>query len=291
MTISREARVRLSANRGKPMDFPIIDTHVHLYDPSALSYPWLRGIATLDQPSLMARFDAERGGVDVEALVFVEVAVAPGQHVEETERVQALAAADPRIRAIVAHAPVERGAAVEGDLMLLLKNPALRGVRRLIQGEVDPGICLAPAFVEGVRRVGGHGLLFEICVKHWAMAFALELVRRCPEMTFVLDHIGKPGIALGLRDPWWGQMREMAALPNVICKLSGVITEADHAAWREADVSPYVAHTLVCFGPERTMFGSDWPVCLVACEYGRWVQLVRAWVAPLSALQGAIAHG
>ncbi len=256
------------------MDFPIIDSHVHLYDPTVHSYPWLRGIATLDQPSLMARFDAERGGVDVEALVFVEVAVARGQHLDEAARVQGIAVTDRRIGAIVAHAPVDRGAAVEDDLVLLLRNPALRGIRRLIQGEVDPGICLAPAFVDGVRAVGRHGLLFEICVKHWAMTFALELVRRCPDVTFVLDHIGKPGIALGLRDPWWGQMREMAALPNVICKLSGVITEADHAAWREATVAPYVSHTLECFGTDRTMFGSDWPVSELTHRYADWVAIV-----------------
>ncbi len=254
-------------------DFPIIDAHVHLYDPGALDYPWLRGNKVLDQPSLLPRFDAERGGVEVDALVFVEVAVAAGQHLAEAERIQALADADPRVAALVAHAPVERGAAVEADLDVLARNPALRGIRRLIQGEVDPGICLTPDFIAGVRAVGRRGLVFDICIKHWAMVFALELVRRCPDVTFVLDHIGKPGMALGLREPWWGQLTELAREPNVACKLSGVVTEAA-PGWTEADLAPYVAHTLDCFGANRVLFGSDWPVSELTHRYADWVAIV-----------------
>jgi L-fuconolactonase len=261
-------------------DFPIIDSHVHLYDPALLSYPWLRGNAVLDQPSLMRRFDAERGGVEVEALVFVEVAVERGQHIEEAARIEALAAVDPRIAAIVAHAPVDKGEGVGADLDALAANSRLRGVRRLIQGEVDPGICLAPDFIAGVRQVGERGLVFDLCVKHWAMVFVIELVRRCPEVTFVLDHIGKPGIALGLREPWWSQIAELAALPNVVCKLSGVITEADHGAWGEADLAPYIARTLDCFGCERVMFGSDWPVSELTHRYADWVAIVDRALEP-----------
>ena len=256
------------------VDFAIIDAHVHLYDPTVLDYPWLRGDPVLDQPSFLSRFDACRGEIAVESLVFVEVAVAAGQHVAEADAVQAMAASDPRIAAIVAHAPVERGQAVGADLVRLAHNPTLRGIRRLIQGEVDPGMCLTPAFVDGVREVGRHGLVFDLCLKHWAMAFAIELVRRCPEVTFVLDHIGKPGIAHGLREPWWSQIAALAALPNVVCKLSGVVTEADPAAWREEQLAPYLARTLEAFGPDRLMFGSDWPVSERTHRYGEWVAIV-----------------
>jgi L-fuconolactonase len=114
------------------------------------------------------------------------------------------------------------------------------------------------------------------------MVFAIELARRCPEVQFVLDHIGKPGIKHGLREPWWSQMRELAALPNVVVKLSGVITEADHAAWTPAQVKPYVEHTLQCFGFDRCMYGSDWTVSELTHPYPVWVQLLDDVVAGAS---------
>ena len=240
--------------------FPVIDSHVHLYDPAVLPYSWLRGDPVLDRRRTLAEFDAACGPVAVERLVFVEVAVDPGRHHQEAAQAQAWADADPRVAAIVAHAPVERGAAVSEELARLGRLRCLRGVRRLIQGEVDPGICLAPGFIAGVRAVGRARLSFDLCVKHWGLVFAAELARRCPDTMFVLDHIGKPGIAHGLREPWWSQLRAIAALPNVACKLSGVITEADHGNWTPDQVMPYVAHAIDCFGFDQLMYGSDWPV-------------------------------
>jgi len=266
-------------------DFPIIDTHVHLYDPKRLRYSWMKSAPRLDRTSLLAEFDAARGPVEVDKLVFVEVDIDPGHHLEEAAFVQALADRDPRLAAMVAHLPVEKGAAIADDLAALLAHKSLRGIRRLIQGEADPAICLAPRFIEGLRLIAKRGLHFEICIKHWQMLFAIELVRRCPEVPFVLDHIGKPGIALGFREPWWGQMRELAKLPNVVCKLSGVVTEADHAGWTKAQVMPYVAHAIDCFGFDRTMFGSDWTVMELATRYPDWVALVDEAIGGASAAE------
>ena len=255
-------------------DFPIIDSHVHLYDVARLRYGWLSRAPKINRTYLLQDFDAARGPVQIERIVFAEVAVDPGLHLQEAAFVQEMADHDPRLAAMIAHAPVEKGAAVEDDLAALAKFPTLRGIRRLIETEHDPGICLEPAFLEGVRRVGRHGLTFDVCVKHWGMVFAIELVRRCPEVSFVLDHIGKPGIRHGLREPWWGAMRELARLPNVVVKISGVITEADHAAWKPADVKPYVEHTLDCFGFDRCMYGSDWTVSEQTHRYPVWVQIL-----------------
>lgn len=265
--------------------FPVIDSHVHLYDPAALPYGWLRGDPVLDRRSTLREFDAAHAGppgVAVERMVFVEVAVDRGRHHDEAAQVQAWADADPRIAAIVAHAPVERGIAVEEDLLRLGRLRCLRGVRRLIQGEVDPGVCLAPGFVAGVRAVGRAGLSFDLCVKHWGLVFAAELARRCPGTSFVLDHVGKPGIAHGLREPWWSQLREIATLPNVACKLSGLITEAD-AAWTPAQVMPYVAHAIDCFGFDRLMYGSDWPVAERTHRVADWIALIERATAGCSA--------
>ena len=263
-------------------DFPIIDSHVHLYDIARLRYGWLNGIPTLNRTFLLPDFDAARADVQVDQIVFAEVAVDPGLHLAEAAFVQELAAADPRLAGMIAHAPVEKSAAVEDDLAALRAFPVLRGIRRLIEVERDPGFCLEPGFIEGVRRVGRHGLPFDICVKHWAMAYALELVRRCPDVQFVLDHIGKPAIKHGLREPWWGQIAELARLPNVVVKLSGVITEADHATWTPAQVVPYVEHVLACFGFGRVMYGSDWTVAELTHRYPTWVALLDQIVAGAS---------
>ena len=260
-------------------DFPIIDSHVHLYDVERLSYGWLQGVPKINKTHKLAEFDAARGPVQVDGIVFAEVAVDAGLHIKEAAFVQEMADADPRLQGMVAHAPVENGAAVAEDLAALARFATLRGIRRLIQTEADPGYCLEPGFVEGVREVGRHGLPFDICIRHFAMAYALELVRRCPDVQFVLDHIGKPDIKHGLREPWWSQMRELAALPNVVVKVSGVVTEANHAAWTPEQVKPYVAHVIDTFGFNRVMYGSDWTVSELTHRYPQWVEILDSVVA------------
>ena len=254
--------------------FPIIDTHVHLYDIERLSYGWLAGAPKINRTYGLADFDAAIPPVEVDKFVFAEVAVDPGLHLEEAAYVQEMADRDSRLAGMIAHAPIDKGAAVEEDILALRQHRTLVGIRRLMQTEFDPSFCLAPTFMEGLRVLPRHGLPFDICVKSWGMAHALELVRRLPEVSFVLDHIGKPDIKYGLREPWWTQMRELARLPNVICKISGAITEADHAHWTSDQVKPYVAHAIECFGFERSMFGSDWTVAELTHRYPVWVEMV-----------------
>jgi L-fuconolactonase len=263
-------------------EFPIVDSHVHLYDTTKLSYGWLAGVPKIDFPHLLADFDAARDSVQVDGIVFAEVAVDPGQHLAEAAFVQEIADADPRLRGMVAHLPVERGEAIADDLAKLAQHRTLRGIRRLIQTEADPGFCLAPGFIAGVKLVGRAGLPFDICIKHFAMPYAVELARSCPDVQFVLDHIGKPDIRYGLREPWWSQMRALAALPNVTVKVSGVITEADHASWTPAQVTPYVAHTIETFGFDRVMYGSDWSVSELTHRYPTWVEILDGVVAGAS---------
>ncbi len=256
-------------------DFPIVDAHVHLYDPDAIDYPWMKGVPRLNSLHGPAEYTAATGGVAVDRLIFVEVDAAGGRHLDEAVWVEAAARDDSRIGAIVASMPLERGAAAEPDIAAFARMPMARAVRRLIQGHVDaPGWCLRPDFVAGVKLVAKYGLGFEICIVHPQMADAIELVRRCPEVSFILDHIGKPGIKEGLRQPWWSQMRELARLPNVVCKVSGVVTEADHESWTYDQVAPYVAHAIESFGFDRVAFGGDWPVMELATRYPDWVATV-----------------
>jgi L-fuconolactonase len=264
-------------------DFPIVDSHVHLYDVNRLRYGWLKNAPKLNRTYLMKDFDQARGPVAVDKLVFAEVWVDQGLHLDEAAFVQELADSDARLAGMIAHAPVEKGHAIEADLVALKKFKTLRGIRRLIEIEADYSMCLEPGFIEGVKLVGRHGLTFDVCVKHWGLVFALELARRCPAVQFVLDHIGKPGIKHGLREPWWSQMRELARLPNVVCKISGVITEADHAHWTKQQVMPYVAHAIDCFGFDRAMYGSDWTVAELTHRYPTWVEILDEVVAGASA--------
>ncbi len=263
-------------------EFPIIDSHVHLYDVQRLSYGWLANVPKIDRSFDLADFDAARGPVDVEKLVFAEVAVDPGLHIDEAEFIQHMADADPRLAASVAHAPLEKGGRVEADLEKLAALPTVRGIRRLIETERDPSFVLAPPFLEGLRLLPKFGFTFDICVKHWALTYGIELARRCPEVSFVLDHIGKPDIKNGLREPWWSQMADLAALPNVVCKISGVITEADHQTWKAEDVKPYVAHAIEVFGFDRVMYGSDWTVSELTHRYPDWVAILDDVVAGAS---------
>ena len=262
--------------------FPIVDSHVHLYDPTTLSYPWLAGVPKINRRYDLSDLDRCRGKVEIDKIVFAEVAVGPGLHVDEAAWVQKLADADPRLCGMVAHAPCEKGKAVAADLDALAQFGTLRGIRRLMQTEPDPAFALEPGFVEGVREVGRRGLPFDICVLHWQLVFGVELVKRCPDVQFVLDHIGKPGIRQGIWEPWKSQIRELARLPNVVVKVSGVVTEADHKAWTKEQVKPYVAHVIDCFGFDRVMYGSDWTVSELTHQYPDWVDIVDEVVAGCS---------
>lgn len=263
-------------------NFAIVDSHVHLYDVERFRYGWLDQVPQLKRTSLLADFDRARGQVEVDKIVFAEVAIDPGLHIAEAEFVQDLAHGDARLAGMVAHAPLEKGAAVEADLVALKRFPLLRGIRRLIEVERDPSFCLEPGFIEAVKLLPRYGLTFDICAKHWGLVYGIELARRCPEVTFVLDHIGKPDIKNGLREPWWGQIREMAQLPNVVCKVSGVITEANHAHWTKDEVKPYIAHVIETFGFDRVMYGSDWTVAELTHEYPTFVDLLDEVVAGTS---------
>jgi L-fuconolactonase len=243
----------------------------------------MQGVPKLNRPYLPADFDRLTTGVDVEALVFVEVDAAPGRHLDEAGWVAGLAVREPRLRGMVASIPLEKGAAAAADLDAYAGLGIARGVRRLIERHAEePGWCLRAGFIEGVKLLPRYGFTFDLCLYHPQLAEVTELCRRCPEVRFVIDHIAKPGIRAGLTEPWHSRMREIARLPNVACKISGVVTEADHAAWREADVAPYVAHAIECFGFDRVMFGGDWPVSELATTYRHWVDLVDSIVAGAS---------
>lgn len=262
--------------------FPIVDSHVHLWDPHHFRMRWLDGNELLDRAYLPDAFRAHTTGVDVEAIVYVETAVEPAYAWLEARWVDELSRTQPLIAGIVAHAPLEDGEAVRSYLDALgALGPRIKGVRRLLQDEADERFALRPDFERAVRLLPEYGLSFDLCIRHHQLPAAIELVRRVPQTSFVLDHLGKPAIAEGRLEPWRAQLAELAALPNVVCKISGAVTEASQS-WTPDDLRPFVTHALDVFGSERVLFGGDWPVCLLASSYRRWVETLDQITAGLA---------
>ena len=258
-------------------DFPIVDSHVHLADPQRFGYAWTRNAPSLNRQVLPEHLTRAAAPTRIDEFVFVEVDVDFPQHLAEAEWIASLAKSDPRLRGMVAALPLERGRDIAGELDQLRRHKILRGVRRLIQNQSDPDFCIRPDFIEGLKLLARHDLVFDICIFHHHLPNAIKMVRQCPEVRFVLDHIGKPGIKAGLTDPWRQHLKELAALPNVTCKISGVSTEADHKNWTREQLKPYIAHTIDTFGFDRVMYGGDWHVLELAGTYPEWVEIVD-WV-------------
>ena len=262
-------------------NFPIVDTHVHLWHPKQLRYAWLKQVPLLNRPFLLKDYNDAIGDLEVESMVFVQCDTHPDDGLKETSWVTSLAAGDPRIRGIVAWAPLEVGNCVAAFIEKLAEESLVKGIRRLIQGEsVD--FCIQPNFIDGVKTLSRHGLSFDLCIFHPQLANAIRLVEQCPDVQFILDHIGKPDIKNQLFEPWKQEIKVLADFPNVHCKISGVVTEADHENWSLDNVQPYIDHVIACFGFDRVIYGSDWPVSTLATDYKRWVETLHESVSGCS---------
>jgi len=266
----------------------LVDSHVHFWDPHARRHAWLDGL-----PSLQRRFgpeDYDAGRHDVDAMIFVQADCRADEALDEARWVADLAARDPRVRGIVAYAPVHLGAGAAIPVAAVAAQPGTVGVRRLLQDE-SPSLLSDPALAEGVRLLADHGLPFDLCIRHHQLRAATTLVTACPDVTFVLDHLGKPPVGPdGLR-PWRDDLALLATHGHVCCKLSGLATEAP-PDWRPADLRPYLDVALDVFGPHRCMVGSDWPVCTLATTAEGWFDVLFEALAPLAPPErDAVMHG
>ena len=257
------------------LDFPIVDTHVHVWNVDRIDYPWLSDVPQLNKSHLPEDYTQACGAVEVEKIIFLQAEARPEQYKKETQWVTELAKNDPRLQGIVSWAPLERGEAVQSDLEELARNPLVKGIRRIIQFEDDIEFCLQSDFLCGVKLLPQFGFHFEICINHLQLENVLKLVSQCPEVLFNLNHIGKPDIKNRQLEPWKTNLRHLSDFENVTCKMSGLVTEADVTNWTPQDLKPYIDHVLDCFGFERTFYGGDWPVVNLASDYVQWVETLE----------------
>ncbi len=261
----------------------MIDSHQHFWRYSAEEYDWID-----DRMTVIRRDFIPDDLTEVAAPLGLEgsVAVQARQSLVETRWLLELAAQNPFIKGVVGWVPLA-AARVGADLDELRQNPVFKGVRHVVQAEADPQFLAGEEFNAGIREVTARGLVYDVLITAPQLEATLALVDRHPEQSFVLDHIAKPVVAGAPPSPWREQIAQLAERPQVSCKFSGVVTEVTAAAWSSDLIEPYGDVVLNAFGPERLMFGSDWPVCLVRSSYARWYHTVRQWAAKLSAAEQA----
>ena len=269
---------------------PIVDTHQHLWDLDKVYPPWLKGAPdTLHRRYTTAEYLEATRGLNLVKAVYMEVDVDPSQHVNEAEHVIGLCRSGqhPTVAAVIGGRPAAEGFA---DYVRRWKDsPYVKGVRQVLHGGTPAGFCVQPDFVRGIRRLGEAGLSFDLCLRPGDLGDGVKLAELCPDTRFVLDHCGnadpkafrKPaGDARPSHDAaaWRRNIELLAKRPNVICKISGIVASVPKP-WSAADLAPIVNHCLDSFGPDRVVFGGDWPVCLRGASYREWVVALREIVA------------
>ena len=254
-----------------------IDAHHHFWRYDPVAFAWIDdGMKRIRNDYLPADLERalERTGVDG------VVSVQARQCLAETRWLLELTEQHDFIKGVVGW--VDLAAPGLEPVLESLTHPKLKGLRHVVQGEPDDDFILGADFNRGIRSLARFDLVYDILILPRHLPFAIRFVDQHPAQTFVLDHMAKPSIRDGLMEPWARQIRELARRPNVYCKVSGMVTEARYESWTETQFRPYFDVVLGAFGPRRLMFGSDWPVCLVACEYDRWYGLVSSWIGGLS---------
>jgi L-fuconolactonase len=260
----------------------VVDAHHHLWDLGVRDQDWITGpvLAPLRRDFLLADFQPLADANGVAASVVVQTVTAPG----ETPELLTLAAASDLIAGVVGWADLT-DLGIGDRIAALRRMPGgakLVGLRHQVQSEPDPDWLTRPDVLRGLAAIAEAGLVYDLVVTAGQLPAAARAAAAVPGLRFVLDHLGKPPIASGRTEPWAADLRRLAALPNTVGKLSGLVTEADWDRWQVTDLRPYTDVALDAFGPDRLMFGSDWPVCTLAARYGDVLAAARDLTAGLS---------
>jgi len=256
----------------------IIDSHHHFWKFDPEEYDWIDdSMKIIRNDFLPANLKPTIQDAGVDGVISVQAR----QSVEETEWLIAMAGQNNFIKGVVGWLPL-----IQENIGTYLEKYAdeknLKGVRHVIQGEPDPEFMLRNDFNRGITSLKRHSLVYDILITECQLPNTLRFVDRHPDQVFVLDHIAKPRIRTNELEPWKENMIELARRQNVNCKISGMVTEADYHNWTPSQLQPYFEVVIEAFGPDRLLFGSDWPVCLVATSYKNWMEQVRKNISKLS---------
>jgi L-fuconolactonase len=263
-----------------------VDAHHHLWSYDPTEYDWIDGsMAMLRRDFLSADLEREAAAAGVSATVAVQAR----QTLDETDWLLGIAADHELIAGVVGWAPIA-SPQFEKELERLSQRPLLKGLRHVVQAE-PAGFLDQPAFNAGIAAMEPTSLVYELLIFAHQLQEAARFVDRHPKQQFVLDHIAKPAIAKGEFAVWSAGIGELAKRQNVVCKVSGMVTEADWAEWTSDSLKPYFDCVLEAFGPKRLMIGTDWPVINVACSYLQWWKVIEDWLRPLSAHQRSLIEG
>ena len=256
-----------------------IDTHHHFWKYSTQDYGWMSDrMQVIRRDFLPADLKAEISAAGIDGVVSVQAR----QELRENSFLLDFAAQNDFIRGVVGWVPLI-DANVKGELERLASNKKLKGIRHVLHDEADERYMLRDDFNRGIGLLKDFNLAYDILIFEKHLPQTLQFVDRHPEQVFVLDHVAKPRIKDGYLSPWQSNIVQLAHRPNIYCKISGMVTEADWQNWTEEQLQPYLETVLGAFGTKRLMFGSDWPVCLLACPYKRWVEVVEHFLSQLSA--------
>lgn len=264
-----------------------LDAHQHFWNYNIRDYGWIGEEMSVIQRSFLPE--------DLEPILSDSgvsgcVAVQARQSLEETEWLLELADKHDFIKGVVGWVDLCSEEA-SSQLEKFAANPWLKGVRHVIQDEPDVKFVLREDFQRGIALLQQHDLAYDLLVSKEQLPYAVELVQKFPQQRFVIDHLAKPAIKAGISSPWKETMKAIAAYPNVYCKLSGMVTEADWNKWTQEDFAPYIDTVLQAFGPKRVMYGSDWPVCTVAGTYAQVFNLLQTHVQSLPEAERQLIFG
>ncbi|MFD2828277.1 amidohydrolase family protein [Leeuwenhoekiella polynyae] len=256
----------------------ILDTHQHFWQYNPVKHDWI------DEEMAVIRRDfmpQDLQPVYQEHDVTGCIAVQADQTLDENTFLLNLADENDFIKGVIGWVDFQSDS-VQQDLDYYAEMPLMKGYRHVVQAEADPSFLLRKSFLSGISKLKDTGAVYEILVFSHQLPAALEFVKLFPEQQFVIDHIAKPNIKEGYIDSWALLMRAIASYENVSCKVSGMITEADYKTWKTIDLMPYMNIVFEAFGPNRIVYGSDWPVCLVAGSYSQVLNVAKAFAGQLS---------
>lgn len=270
---------RLGAEEKAAM-LPIVDTHQHLWDLTRFKLPWIQAGTPLARSYLPSDYAKAAEGLNIVKAVYMEVDVDPSQQDAEAEYIIDLCRSrtTPTVAAVISGRPESETFAAY--VRRYRDHPIIKGIRRVLHVPQTPaGYCLQPQFVRNIQLLGELGLSFDLCIRPAELSDMAKLVDACPDTRFILDHCGNPSLQMRDLGPWKRDLADIAKRKNLVCKVSGFIATAKPGHWKPEDIAPIVNHTFDCFGPDRVMFGGDWPVCTLGASLQEWVSGLKAVVA------------